>query len=146
MSVAPDMRAGDGDRDQTISRLREAFAEGRLSTEEFEQRMSAANVAKTYGELSVLVEDLPAVAPTPAVAATPVPAVPTTAAAAEVQSDEDHSVRNGWASWLGVSVLVNVIYFATWLTQGGSAPYYWPIWVMGPWGAAILIHTLSKRD
>jgi len=145
MSVAPDMRAGDGDRDQTISRLREAFAEGRLSTEEFEQRMSAANVAKTYGELSVLVEDLPAVAPTPAVAATPVPAAPTTAAA-EVQSDEDHSVRNGWASWLGVSVLVNVIYFATWLTQGGSAPYYWPIWVMGPWGAAILIHTLSKRD
>jgi hypothetical protein len=64
---------------------------------------------------------------------------------AEVEED-DHGIRNGWAAWLGVSVMVNVIYFASWMTSGGSAPYYWPIWVMGPWGAAMLIGTFSKRD
>jgi hypothetical protein len=58
----------------------------------------------------------------------------------------DHSVRNGWASWLGVSVLVNIIWAAGWLSEPGSVPYYWPIWVMGPWGAAMLIRTLSSRD
>jgi hypothetical protein len=140
MSVAPDMRAGDGDRDHTISQLREAFAEGRLTNDEFEQRMSAANIAKTYGELSVLVQDLPA-----QTTVAPVPATPA-GAVAPVAVEEDHSVRNGWASWLGVGALVNVIYFASWMSEGGSAPYYWPIWVMGPWGAAMLIRTLSKRD
>jgi len=135
------MRAGDGDRDQTISRLREAFAEGRLTTEEFDQRMGQANVARTYGELADLVKDLPAdVTPPTALA-------PVAGGAAQVEvHEEDHSVRNGWASWLGVSALVNVIYFATWMSEGGSAPYYWPIWVMGPWGAAMLIRTLSKGD
>jgi hypothetical protein len=74
-----------------------------------------------------------------------VPATPA-GAVAPVAVEEDHSVRNGWASWLGVGALVNVIYFASWMSEGGSAPYYWPIWVMGPWGAAMLIRTLSKRD
>ena len=30
--------------------------------------------------------------------------------------------------------------------DGGSPPYYWPIWVMGPWGAAMLIGTLTRRN
>jgi hypothetical protein len=32
------------------------------------------------------------------------------------------------------------------MSEGGSPPYYWPIWVMGPWGAAMLIGTLSRRS
>ena len=134
------MRAGDGDRDQIVSRLREAFAEGRLTNDEFNDRMVQANGAKTYGELAELVKDLPVDAP-------PAPAPPAVPAPAQLPDREDsHTVRNGWGAWLGVSVMVNVIYFATWLPSGGPAPYYWPIWVMGPWGAAMLIATLTRRD
>ena len=140
--MTPDMRAGDEDRDQTISRLREAFAEGRLTNEEFDQRMAQANGAKTYGELAELVKDLPDEAPRAAVPA-PVPPAPATDVASP---DDNHNVRNGWMAWLGVSVMVNVIYFPTWITSGGSPGYYWPIWVMGPWGAAMLIATLTKRN
>jgi hypothetical protein len=140
MSVTPDMRAGDEDRDRTITVLREAFAEGRLTQDEFQERLGKAQEARTYGELDALVTDLPVA--TPAVAKpSPAASVP-----APVEEDDSHSVRNGWYSWLGVSILVNVIYVATWITGGGgSAPYYWPIWVMGPWGAAMVIATLNKR-
>jgi hypothetical protein len=104
--------------------------------------MTQANGAKTYGELSALLTDLPVTPPQPpASAPAPVP-TPTQ----EVAQADNHNVRNGWAAWVGVSILVNVIYFATWMTSGGPAPYYWPIWVMGPWGAAMLIGTLVKRD
>ena len=143
MSTTPDMRAGDEDRDRTITVLREAFAEGRLTQDEFQQRLGKAQVARTFGELDELTTDLPTA---PAAAASTV-ATPAPAGTAQVAVEDDsHNLRNGWYSWLGVSILVNVIYFATWITGGGgSPPYYWPIWVMGPWGAAMIIASLNKR-
>ncbi|MFE4974956.1 DUF1707 and DUF4190 domain-containing protein [Kitasatospora sp. NPDC056651] len=68
------MRAGHADRDRTVDVLKAAFAEGRLSAQEYEQRHEAAAAAQTYGQLAALVADLPAgpmVAPTVVV---PVPA------------------------------------------------------------------------
>jgi hypothetical protein len=56
----PGLRASDSDREQIAERLREATAEGRLGTEELEQRLGAALSARTYGELEPLVSDLPA--------------------------------------------------------------------------------------
>lgn len=53
------LRASDADREQIAERLRKAAAEGRLLAEELEQRIGAAFVAKTYGELDALVADLP---------------------------------------------------------------------------------------
>jgi hypothetical protein len=40
-------------------RLRQATAEGRLQTEELEQRLESALSARTYGQLDALVADLP---------------------------------------------------------------------------------------
>ncbi len=54
------MRASDLDREQVVERLRHATAEGRLRTEELEERLGAAYAARTYGELDPLVADLPA--------------------------------------------------------------------------------------
>jgi len=53
------MRASDGDRDEVISRLRKAATEGRIASEELEQRVSAALKARTYDELEATVADLP---------------------------------------------------------------------------------------
>jgi hypothetical protein len=56
----PELRASDAERDRAIVRLREAAAEGRLTLEEFTQRMSHAVEARTHGELGELTRDLPA--------------------------------------------------------------------------------------
>jgi hypothetical protein len=68
------MRASDQDRDAAVTRLQSAFAEGRLDDAEFDQRMRAALVAKTSGELERLSADLPDARPGRAPSASPAPA------------------------------------------------------------------------
>jgi hypothetical protein len=55
----PEMRAGDADRERLVEQLREHHAAGRLTLDEFEERMTKAYSAKTYGELRTLTRDLP---------------------------------------------------------------------------------------
>jgi Domain of unknown function (DUF1707) len=59
--VVPDarMRASDAERRDCAEALKAHFAEGRLDQEEFDERLGAAMVAKTRGELAVLFADLP---------------------------------------------------------------------------------------
>jgi hypothetical protein len=49
----------DADRDRIADRLRAAFGEGRLSAEEFDERLSKVLAARTFGEAQPLVADLP---------------------------------------------------------------------------------------
>jgi hypothetical protein len=58
-SQASVIRVSDRDRDAVAHRLQEAFAEGRLDDEEFDQRMRAALTAKLNTELEPLTADLP---------------------------------------------------------------------------------------
>jgi hypothetical protein len=53
------IRASDADRERVAERLRQAAAEGRLLTDELEQRLEASFSARTYGQLNALVADLP---------------------------------------------------------------------------------------
>jgi hypothetical protein len=57
----PRIRASDADRDRVASLLREHHAAGRLTAEEFHERMEQALDAKTLGELDGLLADLPAI-------------------------------------------------------------------------------------
>jgi len=52
------MRATDADRDQVHEILQGAYAEGRLTWEEFDARSSALLQAKTYDQLAGLTADL----------------------------------------------------------------------------------------
>jgi hypothetical protein len=54
------IRASDADRDAVADRLRRAAVEGRLESDELEERLHAALRARTYGELDGLLGDLPA--------------------------------------------------------------------------------------
>jgi Domain of unknown function (DUF1707) len=56
----PSLRASDRERDETVQRLQSAFAEGRLTDLEFDERMRAALAARTHGDLTGLLADLPA--------------------------------------------------------------------------------------
>ena len=56
---AAGIRASDAERDATLERLSAATGDGRLTLEEFSQRMDRATTAKTRTELDHLVADLP---------------------------------------------------------------------------------------
>jgi hypothetical protein len=59
MSEKLPIRASDADRERTIALLREHAVEGRLTLEEFTDRMSSATQARTSNELEALARDLP---------------------------------------------------------------------------------------
>jgi hypothetical protein len=67
------LRVSDADRDRAIAEFSEHFQDGRLTTEELEDRTGRALQARTAGELAELFTDLPrrppavtGAAPTPA--------------------------------------------------------------------------------
>jgi DNA-binding PadR family transcriptional regulator len=61
MSGASDdrIRVSDRDRERAIARLRDSFAEGRLTREELGERITAALNARTVGDLRRVTADLP---------------------------------------------------------------------------------------
>jgi hypothetical protein len=63
MAPGPDLRVGDAERDATAERLRENYAQGRLTLDEFNERLTAALAATTERELSQVTRDLPYTAP-----------------------------------------------------------------------------------
>ena len=111
----PGLRVGDAERGRVVDQLADHHAAGRLTLEEFEERMSAAWTARAGDELEVLVRDLPAL-PRPA---RPAPARPRLAL--------DSPTR----TYLAVIALLWVI----WLVTGANYP--WPIWPMLGWGIGI---------
>lgn len=57
----PKIRCGDADRDRTAALLRQHLAAGRLTPEEFHERLELAYAARTQGDLDELLADLPAI-------------------------------------------------------------------------------------
>src|ERR1700754_1818387 len=65
-----ELRASDAEREAVVGRLNVAVGEGRLTLDEFSQRLGGAYAATTRGELVPLIADLPQAA-VPAVAGKP---------------------------------------------------------------------------
>jgi hypothetical protein len=53
------VRMSDADREAVAERLRKAVGEGRLTLDEFEQRVSGVLAARTFGDVEPFVADLP---------------------------------------------------------------------------------------
>ena len=149
-----DMRASDADREAVVDRLRAALEEGRLKTDEYLGRMERAYQAVTYGDLAALHSDLPAAA-----AAGPVAHREPAAPAKTARTPAPAPVRRGlaglpaplraaWTAWL-VVVSINVVVWLLVMGTSGHLVYPWPVWVAGPWGAALaaisLCVTQSRR-
>ncbi len=60
MASHSSLRASDADREAVAERLRHAAVEGRLEPDELEERLHTALRARTYGDLRLLLSDLPA--------------------------------------------------------------------------------------
>jgi len=67
------IRAADADRDHVVGFLNTAYSEGRLSKDEYDDRLESALAARTYADLDRLVADLPGARATRTTMMTPVP-------------------------------------------------------------------------
>jgi Domain of unknown function (DUF1707) len=63
MASQPSLRIGDTEREAIAAELREHYAQGRLTLEEFNNRLDAVFAAKTQKDLSRITTDLPHVRP-----------------------------------------------------------------------------------
>jgi len=53
------LRASTADRERAVDVLKAGFAEGRLTKDEYDARVSQAYAARTYAELAMVIADLP---------------------------------------------------------------------------------------
>jgi hypothetical protein len=145
MTGDPRIRASDDDRERTVSLLREHHAAGRLTLDEFNERLDKAYAAKTLGELDELMSDLPAIdlyrlpdASLPPHYRRQIPGSGSLqAAAAGSGVARGHgrfspAWQAAWGSWFSVTLLC----FVVWALSG--AGYVWPLWIAAPWGAVML--------
>jgi hypothetical protein len=149
MDDRQDMRASDADRQEVVERLRGGLEEGRLKMNEYLERMGLAYDAVTYGDLAPLCRDLPEARPVVRQQATQaVPAAPVAPPAPRAPSPQAEVVQRGafaslptplkvlWTIWL-TAVSINVVVWVLVSATTGHLIYPWPVWVAGPWGAAL---------
>lgn len=124
------LRASDADREHVVSTLRQHHAEGRLTVDEFTDRMQRAFGAKTLGELDVLTRDLPPLLP-------PEPELsrsdPATVARRRFYQ---HLLGYAWTN--GFLVMV----WALGCLAAGHLLFFWPLWTLLGWGLALGSHAI----
>jgi hypothetical protein len=103
-----DVRASDGEREAVARALRDHAAAGRLTADEFEQRLERVYAAQVRADLVPLVADLPSAPPAAA------PASPR---------------RRSALTQLQPTILIAVLLVAIWALTG--AGYFWPVWPIG---------------
>ena len=113
MTMGPDVRASDAEREQTVDALRRHAGDGRLDVEELDKRIAAAYEAKTRGELNRLTHDLP-------------------------RERRSRPRRDGFPEHLWSYLQVMALLIVIWALTG--ADYFWPIWPMVGWGFFVLSH------
>ncbi|WP_141955004.1 DUF1707 SHOCT-like domain-containing protein [Actinoallomurus bryophytorum] len=101
------LRAADRDRDEVTEILREHYAQGRLTLEEFGERSAAAMAARTMGELQALTADLPA--------------------SAEPENTAWSRTRMRWIAVAGVVATAIVLGI---VTYAGHFALAWPTWLV----------------
>jgi hypothetical protein len=113
MSESSSLRVADADRERVSEELREHMLAGRLSPEEFEERVGRVYAAKTRADLDAVKGDLPM-------------------SPASVQRALDarrSRLRHRLVQEAGGSASVALVCVAIWLASGASGSF-WPIWVI----------------
>jgi hypothetical protein len=108
MAAGPDLRIGDAEREAAADHLREHFAEGRLTQEEFTDRLDGVFAAKTQSQLSAVSKDLPQPA------ARPSAPLPVAAATGWDRERERQEYRSGRRPRLGFLPVI-IAALAAWL-------------------------------
>jgi hypothetical protein len=138
------MRAGDADRERVLDRLRAAHIEGRLTTDEFDERITATLAARTYGELGAITTDLPGEPPAPPTVLEPAATAATPVDYRDADALHERDTRGAVIGWAGASVTTIAIWAMSCIATA-SFVYPWWIWVAGPWGLVLLSSWMRER-
>jgi Domain of unknown function (DUF1707) len=139
----PRLRASDSDRERTATLLSEHHAAGRLTAEEFQERLDKAYEAKTLGELDALLADLPAIDLYRLPAAGIRPESPDAKRRVHRRGGGPLTSggTGGWVAWSTISALLIVAWFSTAVLDGGTAWLPWFLLAAVPW----LIFFIRRR-
>ncbi|WP_040780695.1 DUF1707 SHOCT-like domain-containing protein [Nocardia pneumoniae] len=129
MDISTAIRASNAERETVVRLLGRHMADGRIDAAEYDQRVAQVYATTSRDDLRLVLSDLPEFAKDAAEPATPRPRIPIW-----------QRIEGG--TWLGVSVLVLVIWAAISLGVGAFT-YFWPMWVIGPWGAVLAFRVLT---
>lgn len=113
----PDLLVSDAEREQVTDELRGHYEAGRLTLEEFQQRLDEAHAARTSAQLEHVLRQLPSAA------------LPT--------------VRLRDTRWRSLAlqyVLVNAIALMIWAASDANIHDFWPKWVL-----VVTLITFTRR-
>ena len=120
-----------------IERLRSHVADGRITMDEFEDRVALVWMARTFGDLDRITADLPVPAAETSPATTshaPRPAGP------PIRYKPPRDDRTGKVS--GTFGVISIFLVLIWLLAGGG--YFWPIWPMLAFGLVIGLTAVNR--
>jgi Domain of unknown function (DUF1707) len=140
MAGDPRIRASDADRDRTAALLREHLAAGRLTAEEFNERLDKAYAAKTLGELDQLLADLPSIdlyALPDASMERRHRGLPWSGPGRSLVEHHDGGLSPAWRAAWGSCLTVSLVAFLVWLLSGHPGNL-WFLWVAGPYCLVLL--------
>jgi len=145
----PKIRASDADRERTAALLREHHAVGRLTAEEFADRLDQVFTAKTIGDLDTLLADLPAIdlyqLPSAGIRPAPPGSVRPRGRGGpglNRRGDDAMLPRSvaGWLTWTAASTLLLVIWLGIGIVSGGAAWLPWFLLIVIPWALTLTRH------
>lgn len=135
------VRASDADRERTAAALGGHYAAGRLTHEEFQERLDQAYAAKTLGQLDDLMADLPGTEfgqlPGRPGSGPPLPEPRSPGTVQAPGASRPAAVR----FWLTVTVVA----FLIWLI-GGASGGPWFLWAAVPLAFILLRRQAAGRD
>ncbi|MCM6773855.1 DUF1707 domain-containing protein [Nocardia sp. CDC159] len=129
MDISTGIRVSDAERQQVAELLVRSVGEGRIDLREYDERLARVYAAATREDLRAVTADLPKPSAsggnsTPRGARVPL----------------WQRIEGG--AWLGVGLL-NILIWAAVSLGVGELVYFWPIWVIGPWGAVLAFRVLT---
>jgi hypothetical protein len=107
------IRVSDEERERLAEELQEHMVAGRLTSEEYEQRLESVYVSRTRSDLDALKGDLPV----------------SSAAARRALLERKAKLRRRLVQEAGGSMTASVVCVAVWLASGAEGEF-WPIWVI----------------
>ena len=131
----PEARASDDERQRVIDHLRAETTAGRLTLDEFDERVGEVWASKTRGELQRALRELP---DTLAVGAP-------TAEPPDLESKARRRYRSSVRNELAGFVSANALFGTIWWVNGADGRF-WPMWILLPTTIGVVARLVRGPD
>ncbi|MEU5842362.1 DUF1707 domain-containing protein [Rhodococcus sp. NPDC047139] len=130
------LRISDAEREALVDELGRHLTAGRLTIAEFDERVARVYHATTRDDAATVLADLPSAPP-----------------AAPARSAGNPAPRLGpplhqrleWGAWVAAGS-INLVVWAAVSLGSGSMVYFWPFWVIVPWGIVLAARSMLGID